>query len=331
MGRVATIALAVTSSTYGQPGARSVEGAAVGLVGVGSWGRIILHDLVTLGCSVTVVARNESRRRDALEGGATGVVARTEDLPTELRGIVVATPTRTHAEVVESLLARGVPLFVEKPVTNDAAAAVDLARLAGDRLFVMDKWRYHPGIELLGEIARSQELGRVVGLRTVRVGWGNPHADVDGVWMLAPHDLSIALEVLGTIPEPRSAVAERVNETTSGLVGLLGDDPWFAFEVSTTHPVRRREIRLVCRDGVATLPDPYSDHVLVTRGDILGEVTRDEETRPISTELPLLRELRAFVEYLDGGPRPRSSAEEGAAEVSAVEKLRRLAGVDESR
>src|SRR5712691_10246463 len=255
-----------------------MPGVAVGLVGVGAWGRHILRDLVSLGCRVTVVVRDETKHRGALEGGAVVAVARIEELPTDLAGIVVATPTSTHGAVVEALLPRGVPLFVEKPLTNDAAAARSLAELAGDRLFVMHKWRYHPGIQLLGEIARSGELGPVVGLRTVRVGWGNPHADVDAVWILAPHDLSIALEVLGAIPEPHSAVAETVNGTTSGLVALLGDDPWFAFEVSTAHPVRLREIRLICRDGIATLLDPYVDHVLVTRGEILGDITRDDET-----------------------------------------------------
>jgi predicted dehydrogenase len=302
-----------------------VRGPAVGLVGHGSWGRYILRDLVSLGCSTTVVTRDEARRRAALEAGAVAVVGGLEDLPPHLSGVVVASPTKTHADVVEALLSRELPLFVEKPLTNDAGAAARLAQLAPDRLFVMHKWRYHPGIELLGEIARAEELGPVVGLRTTRVGWGNPHDDVDGVWILAPHELSIALEILGAIPEPRSAVAEAVGGTMTGLIGLLGDEPWFVLEVSVTSPVRKREVRLICRDGVATLPDPYADHVLITRGSVEGNVTRDEERRPISTKLPLLRELKAFVEHLDGGPPPRSSAEEGAAEVAAVDRLRQLA------
>jgi predicted dehydrogenase len=305
-----------------------LAGIAVGLVGHGSWGRHILRDLVALGCFVTVVTRDDGRRAAALETGAESVVAHLDELPDALRGIVVATPITTHAEVVDALLRRDVPLFVEKPLTDDTAAAARLAELAPDRLFVMHKWRYHPGVELLGEIARSEELGAVVGLRTVRVGWGNPHTDTDGIWVLVPHELSIALEVLGTIPEPRSAVAEAVNGTPTGLVGLLGDDPWLALEVSSADPVHRRAIRLTCRDGVAVLPDPYADHVVVTRGAVQGMPTREEEKRLISTELPLLRELRAFVEHLDGGPPPRSSAAEGAADVAAVARLRQLAGLD---
>jgi predicted dehydrogenase len=297
---------------------------SIGVVGYGNWGRNIVRDLIALGAAVTVVARDERGRRTALDAGAARVVGSLDDLPDDLEGHVVATPTVTHAEVTEQLISYGVPIYVEKPLTCDAAAARHLAELAPDRLFVMHKWRYHPGIELLGEIARSGELGPVVGLRTVRVGWGNPHADVDGVWILVPHDLSIALEILGEIPEPRSAVAEIVGGKWAGIVGLLGDEPWFALESSTAHPIQRREIRLVCRDGVATVSDSYADHVLVTRGEPHA-ATRDEETRPISTEFPLLRELRAFLEHLQGGPPPKSSAAEAVADVRAVELLRDLA------
>jgi predicted dehydrogenase len=286
----------------------------VGLVGCGRWGRHILRDLIGLGCEVTVVAQSEETRVAATEGGASAVVGAVAELP-EVRGIVVATPTKTHADIVDQALDRGIPLFVEKPLTDDAAAAERLASAAPDRLFVMDKWRYHPGVEALAEIARSGELGRVVGLRTTRIGWGNRY-DVDAVWILAPHELSIGLEILGSIPDARSAVAD----SGDGLVGLLGDDPWHALTVSARSVDRRREIALLCADGVAILGDAYSDHLQVATGP-------EPELRPISTELPLLRELRAFVEFLEGGPPPRSSAAEGAAIVRRVSELRALAGL----
>jgi predicted dehydrogenase len=298
----------------------------VALVGCGSWGKHILRDLLSLGCDVSVVARSDESSGRAREAGASRIVGSIAELP-GVDGAVVSTPTTTHAAVVEELLPLGVPLYVEKPLTDEPASARRLAEAAPDRLFVMHKWRYHDGIRALAEIARSGELGPVTGLRTTRVGWGNPHGDVDGVWMLAPHDLSIALEILGTIPEPRAAVAERSDGLVTGLVGLLGTEPWAAVEVSIAHGERRREVRLVCRDGVALLPDAYSNHVVVTRGRLQRDVTREDERRPISNELPLERELRAFVEHLRGGPPPLSSAADGAAEVAAIGRLRELAGL----
>lgn len=299
----------------------------VALIGYGQWGRHVLRDLVSLGCAVTVVSRGGRATDEALAAGAFRVVASVDELGGAVGGLVVATPTTTHADVIEDALALGLPIYVEKPMTDDPMRAARIAEVAPEQVFVMHKWRYHPGVELLGEIARSGELGDVVTLRTIRVGWGNPHGDVDGIWILVPHDLSVALEILGEIPDPRHAVAEVVGGVATGLVGVLGDRPWLAIDSSMAHNVRRREIRLVCSEGVATLADPYDDHVLVTRGDLQGTVTREEERRPISTEFPLLRELRAFVEHVDGGPPPRSSAEEGAAEVIALAELRALAGL----
>lgn len=298
------------------------------LVGCGRWGVHVLRDLLALGCEVVVVARSEASRVRAEEGGARAVVPATRDL-TDIEGAVVVTPTTTHAEVLDELLDLGVPVFVEKPLAEDPGDASALAARAPDRLFVMHKWRHHPGVEALASIARSGELGAVSSLHTTRIGWGNPHGDVDGVWMLAPHDISIALEVLGRIPDPRAASIERSGGMVTGLVGLLGNgQPTATIDVSIASGQRRRELRLVCEQGVAMLSDPYSDHLLITRGVLQRDVTREEEQRAISTELPLLRELRAFVSHLGGGPPPRSSAAEGAAEVAAIARLRELAGVE---
>jgi predicted dehydrogenase len=295
---------------------------SIGLIGCGRWGRNILRDLHTLGCAVTVVAPSDDSRRNAVEGGAAAMVDRIEALPA-VDGIVVATPTATHAAVIEALLHRGIPIYCEKPLTPDRAAAARLAALAPDRLFVMDKWRYHPGIEALAAIARSGELGPVLGLRTTRVQWGNQHLDVDGIWVMAPHDLSIALEVLGALPAPRHAVGEVSDGVAVGLIGLLGDRPWVVLEVSNRAPVVRREVRLHCRDGIAVLDDGYADHIRVFRAADPHDTTAPEpERRPIATEWPLLRELRAFLEHLEGGPPPKSSAAEGAAIVATLAELR---------
>jgi predicted dehydrogenase len=302
--------------------ARVNEGPTVALVGCGPWGRHILRDLRALGAQVPVVARSPATRARACEGGAATIVGSVAELP-RIDGAVVAVSTVAHAEVIEPLLERGVPVFSEKPLTADADAAERLAAAAPDRLFVMDKWRYHPGIERLAEIARSGELGAVTGLRLVRVSHGNPHGDVDPIWILAPHDLSIALEVLGEVPPAREAVVEWVAGRAEGMVARLGDDPWVTVDVSSTAGEKRRETRLVCEGGVAWLAGGYADHVAVTRA-IGGE----PERRPLPDVMPLFRELEVFVAHLAGGPPPRSSAAEGAEIVRRIAELRALGGLD---
>jgi predicted dehydrogenase len=296
---------------------------SIALVGCGRWGRNILRDLVALGCDVVVADTSGASRHHALQHGAIAVLDDARDLA-RISGIVVATPTTTHAAVIETLLPHGVPVFCEKPLTANGADAARLVHRAGDRLFVMDKWRYHPGVEMLRDVARSGEIGPAQGVETARHGWENPHTDVDAIWILAPHDLSIALEILGDLPPPDRADGARHDGAAVALSGVLGRSPWVKIDVSITQKARR-EVRLHCRDGVATLPDGYSDHVLIARH---GGVSK---RRPVSTELPLLRELRAFVAHVGGGPPPRSRAADGALIVQRLEELRALAALDGER
>ena len=295
----------------------------VGLVGCGRWGRHILRDLGALGCDVPVVARSDASVARARDGGAAVIVDRVDALP-ELDAVVVATTTSTHAEVVERALELGVPVFCEKPLTSDPEAAARLAAAAPDSLFVMDKWRYHPGVVELAAIAADGRLGEVVGISTTRIDWGISHDDVDAVWVLAPHDLSIVLEVLGSVPTPRSAVGKVVDGNLVSLSAHLdADAAWHTAEVSSVSPLRERRVELHGADGMAVLAGGWDEHVSVFA---LGTPEPEEIRLETSGELPLLAELRVFVEHLRGGPAPRSSAAEGAAIVSAVAELRRLAG-----
>jgi predicted dehydrogenase len=238
-------------------------------------------------------------------------------------GIVIATPTSMHAAVIREALAYGTPIFVEKPLTADVQSARKVAERAAGRLFVMDKWRYHPGIEELARIARTRELGAPLGMRLRQVGWGAPHPDVDVTWVLLPHCLSIALEVLGFVPAPKRAFVVTVEGRTIALEGILGSEPWLVVEVSERNPVKVREFQLQCEHGVAWLDEGWADHISIATGD-----TPVIEKRAIAQNLPLYAELECFVRHLNGGPAPRSSVEEGAQVVEAIAELRTLAGLE---
>ena len=301
--------------------------ARIALIGCGRWGRNILRDLQALGCEVAVADPDADARRCAAGAGVREVAGDLDELAA-CDGIVIAATSSAHATVIHRALERHVPVFVEKPMVCDAASARDLAARGRGRLFVMDKWRYHPGIEELRRIRESGELGAPLGMHLRMVGWGLPHRDVDVTWILLPHCLSIFLEVFGQVPPARQGFAERLGGQVGTLTGVLGSAPWATVEVSARSPRKSREFRLHCEDGVAWLDDGWSDHLNVVRGkEGIGADARNVEQRPLSTELPLMRELRTFVEHLAGGPPPRSSAEEGAVVVERILQLRSLAGL----
>ncbi len=292
----------------------------IGLVGCGRWGRHILRDLRALGCEVAVADNNEQSRSHALTAGATQVVKHLDHLPDAQDGYVVATPTATHVEVVLQLLGRERPIFCEKPLSNDVAQARAIAERAPNQVFLMDKWRYHPGVEALRQVAQMGRLGAVQRVQTRRVQWGNPHRDVDGVWILAPHDLSIVQHILGEIPTPRAAVGDGTPDQMDGVVALLGDRPAAIIEVSTRHPVNSRLITVVGADAVAILDDPLASAIQVFQNGCA-----EPDFIPISTEFPLLRELRVFCEFLQGGAPPLTNAVQATTMVEAIATIRQLA------
>jgi len=297
----------------------------IGLIGCGNWGANILRDLRSLGCSVIVVGPGAETQARAAAGGATLAFSDVDALP-DVDGIVVASPSGTHMAVVDEVLERKVPVFVEKPLSLSLDAIERLARVAPGRVFEMHKWRYHAGIEELARIAASGELGEVVGLRTFRLDSGMRPDDVDAVWHLAPHDLAIALEILGGLAPARAAVADCHAGVVSGLLGILGEDPWLVVELSIRARDYRREVQLLGRDGMAVLPSPMASSLTLVRA-APSDGRPITEQRPISGELPLLRELRAFVDHLEGGPPPRSSLSEAAEVARAITELRSLAGL----
>jgi predicted dehydrogenase len=288
----------------------------IGLFGMGIWGRLIHDRLVDLGARVLVV--------DPAVGGTAASAADLGDVD----GVVVATPASTHAAVLDDVLGQlDVPVFCEKPFTTDAATAADLVARHGDRIHLMHIWRYHPGIERLGSIVRSGAIGAVSGVRSTRTNWTSPRTDVDATWTLLPHDLTIAIEILGTIPAPHAAIAELVDGRAVGMWCQLGGRgrPWLVAEASTRFADKRREVRVHGDGGVAVLPGLDATAVEIARGN---------ETDPIIDRVsfdagePLRRELSAFLDHLAGGPPPKSDAAEGLAVVAAVEQLRSLAGLD---
>lgn len=297
----------------------------VGLIGAGRWGRLVLRDLVALGCRVSVVDPNGEARRAVCDAGAAFVTSEVGELAA-VDGVVVATPATTHAAVVGAVLDRHVPVFVEKPMTTSAHDAAALVARASDRLFVMDKWRYHPAVRCLRDLAQGDRLGTVRGLRTVRVGPPNEHPDVDCVWTLAPHDLAIALELLGEVPEPTEAVAQRDRTAIVGIEASLrtSDDRWHHLEVSIAHADKERRIELDGDAARACFTDQNDGVVTLSP---TGNPSTRESSVEAGGEPPLLAELRVFVEHLLGGPAPMSSAAQGQRVVEVIEGLRRLAGL----
>lgn len=296
----------------------------IGLIGCGRWGQLILQNLTDLSVTVTVCDTDPDQREKARLLGAIAVTASFDALRL-LDGLIVATPASTHRTVLEQIAPFGKPLFVEKPLTSSYPDALVIGRLALPPTFLMHIWRYHPGIDMLRMIGQSGELGELLLVKTTRINWTSPRTDTDTLRTLAPHDLSIILHILGRVPAPKAAVAERHNGQIRGLTVLLGDEPACVIEVSTRYADKRREVRLHGTSGVAVLTDERTNAVDIWYGTDQTPASQWQHERRLFDPTPPLRlELLAFIEYLRGGSEPVSSLQEGIELMRLLDEIEHL-------
>lgn len=290
----------------------------VGLIGCGRWGQYILRELVSLGCVVHVVARAEETRELALDRGAKRAHSDITSLP-HVDGVIVATPASSHGSIVESVLALGRPIFVEKPLTLSADEASRLAFMGDRTVFLMDKWRYHPVANYFEDVRREELYGKVHGLQLVRRERFNDESGTDGVYGLAPHDLSLARHVLGCYLPVRSAVSTESSGEMTGVLAWLGDRPWAALDVSVCAEADVKEMRMFADAAtiVMTSADPFL--VSVCQG-------QNQQSITLPRRDPLAIEVEHIVNYLRQiGPPPLTDVHEAAEAVRQLAEIRRLA------
>jgi len=280
----------------------------------------VVRDLVALGVDVTVAELDDDRRARARLTGATRCVDAAEHLP-ECDGYVVVTQAPSHREVCELVLERGAPVFVEKPPCTDVADVEALASQGGDRLFVMHKWRYHPGIRALADLASSGRLGTIERLATTRTGPGTLPPDVDVLWHLGTHDLSIAVEILGGVAPIRNVEA---THDSSGLITQctvsMGQLPAAEHRmvVAAGVPAQVRRFVVTGSDASAVVEGADVSAISVHRRDGV-------ETLTIPRTMPLTQELRAFLVHLGGGSPPVSDAATALTIARQLSEMQRVA------
>jgi predicted dehydrogenase len=121
-----------------------------------------------------------------------------------LHAVAIPTPTRTHYALARRGLEAGLHVFVEKPLAATATEGARLVALAEARarvLFVGHIFLYTAAVAKLKELVDGGELGEIRHITAARRNLGPVRTDVNALWDLAPHDVSIVLHLLGRLPE----------------------------------------------------------------------------------------------------------------------------------
>jgi len=318
------------------------------VVGCGYWGRNYARVLGELPQSYVAAVCDESIDRLGAIATAFPTVPVTNNLDQALalpgvQAAVVATPPTAHLDVAARCLSQGVHVLVEKPMatnSEDAGALIQLAEHTGLTLMVGHTFVYNAGVRKLKEYLDNGAIGRLYYLYARRTNLGPIRTDVNAVWDLAPHDISIFEYLLGSAPEWVSAIGASLlcegNEDV-GFVSLMYPNGIAAhMHLSWADPNKTREVvvvgsekRILFNDldplervrvfdkgvsRIASEPSTFGEFTFHQRdGDILSPMVDASE--------PLKNECEHFVECVRTGQRPLTDGHAGQRVVQVMEAI----------
>lgn len=326
----------------------------VGLVGYGYWGRNharVFGELPAADVAAICDAQLDRLEEAGRKFPGARLTTSLDDLldAGDLDAVVVCTPASTHTQVTRRCIAAGMHVLVEKPFTTSSRDADALTRQAGEAgvtLMVGQTFLFNQGVMKLEEIIRSGEIGRVHYMYARRTNLGPIRHDVNALWDLAPHDVSIFNHLTGAVPVWVSAVGSRLLRRDLEDVGFISlaypGNVLAHIHVSWSDPSKVREVvvvgshqRVVFNDvdtseqvriyerGVEAVDGPGAQDVLP---DSYGEfqlLVRDGDIRSprLPAEEPLKRECAHFLECVRTGSPPVSGGREGADVVRVMEAI----------
>ncbi|AVM76376.1 Gfo/Idh/MocA family protein [Magnetospirillum gryphiswaldense] len=225
----------------------------VGVVGFGYWGPNLARNLaVADGVDLVAVCDADPRAQARVQRLYPGVrtYAALDELLADggVDAVVVATPVRSHADFALAALRSGRHVLVEKPMAETVAQAelmVEIAAAKGLTLMVDHTFVYTGAVARIAAMVQAGELGRLLYYDSVRINLGLFQSDVDVLWDLAVHDLSILDHLTGAMPVEVSCITHSHFPDTPANMAYLtlfyGDGLIAHTHVNWLSPVKIRQ------------------------------------------------------------------------------------------
>jgi predicted dehydrogenase len=195
---------------------RGSEIVRFGVIGYGYWGPNVVRNLDQLDGSRVVAVCDKSPtslKRVATRYPQVTISSDSAELvaSTEIDAIAIVTPVWTHFELAKAALENGKHVFVEKPFTATSAQAeelIDLAARKNLKIMVDHTFLFTGAVRKIGQLLEEGTLGKLYYYDSTRVNLGLFQHDINVVWDLAPHDLSIIDHLIKEVPEAISATGQ---------------------------------------------------------------------------------------------------------------------------
>ena len=321
----------------------------VAVIGAGHWGpNIIRNFLEDPRVNMRIICDKDTERLKV-------IATRYESVETtinlikilkdsSIQAVAICTPTATHFSIAKACLQHNKHILVEKPMASSSAKCAELIELAETqklKIMVGHVFLFNPGIRYIYDLIHQGDLGDIIYIYATRVNLGPVRTDVNAMWDLAPHDISILNYWLGCQPLQAHAIGtEYINKKLDDVVFITLKYPsniLANIHVSWLDPRKTRQIvivgtkKMVVFDDLDTLGSVYIYDKSVTKTpdprlvadtiqDFKVVIQEDKLTIPkIPQGEPLKAECRAFIDYLLGLGEGISTADTGIAVVRTLE------------
>lgn len=319
----------------------------VGVIGLGYWGPKLARNFHELpDAQLEWVCDLDQSRLDHIKS-LYPEVQTTRDyrelLSSDVQAVSIATPVSTHFSFAMDALRAGKHILVEKPLAGCVDQAHDIVA-EGKRqsriVMVGHTFVYNPAVMAVKEIIASGSLGQIYHINGTRVNLGLFQPDINVVWDLAPHDISILMFVLGMAPVSVSARGEVCIQQGKGLHDVANLSFFFPgrlmadIQVSWLDPCKIRRYTFVGSSKMLVYDDiePINKIMLYDKGvDVLPPYSDTEEEfrlsyrigdavpYPVKWDEPLKLQCQHFLDCLTHGKDPLSDGRVGLQIVGILE------------
>lgn len=224
----------------------------ISVIGLGYWGPNLVRNIsssdVSILSSICDLNEEQLNKVGAQYPSAKKTSNIDDILNSDVDAVAIATPVNTHYKLAKMCLEAGKHVLLEKPMTRTIQESEELLALASSKgltLMVDHTFNYTSAVTKIKEVVSKTEIGDLLYWDSVRVNLGLFQHDVNVIWDLAPHDLSIIDYVVGK--EPVSVNAKGIAHYDSGIediayLTLNYDDSFIAhFHFNWLSPVKVRQ------------------------------------------------------------------------------------------
>lgn len=311
----------------------------IALVGYGYWGVNLLRNLMSLpSCNISLVCDSKVDRLNLLNQSYPFLetTANVDDVFTNsnIDAVVIATPASTHYHLAKKALEYGKHVLIEKPLTSTSKQSEELIEIATKKnlqLMIDLTFLYSGAVEKVKNLIDSGELGSLNYFDSTRINLGLIQSDINVLWDLAPHDLSIlfylqkeeplSVSACGT-STLKSKIENIAHMTLNYKSGFMAH-----FNCSWSSPIKVRSTiiggdkkMIVYNDG-----EPTKKIKLYNSGHDLSESNKynyrvgNVTTPKVKMHEPLYKMLEDFTHCINTGNTPISNSSIGLKIVKVLE------------